>query len=124
MAAIRSICPLCNRPAKDYGHPGDHSFAGNEPACAPPDLQIRRTIRRDELRQIVPLSDSTIYRLEEQGQFPKRFNLTPCCVVWDLQEVMEWVEARRVASVQIQKTPAPDVRKRKYRPVKEVAAAA
>lgn len=123
MAAIRSICPHCNQPAKNYGHHDDHSFACDNPARAPSDLQIRRTIRREELRQIVPVSDSTIYRLEEQGDFPKRFNLTPCCVVWYLDEVTQWVEDRRAGTVQIQKTPPPDITKRKYRPVKVALAA-
>ncbi len=49
---------------------------------------LRRTIRRTELRQIVPLADSTIYEMERRGEFPQRFFLTPRCVVWDLAEVM------------------------------------
>jgi prophage regulatory protein len=48
----------------------------------------RRTIRRTELRQIVPLADSTIYEMERRGEFPLRFFLTPRCMVWDLAEVM------------------------------------
>lgn len=31
------------------------------------DLGIRRTIRRKELRQIVPLADSTIFEMEQKG---------------------------------------------------------
>ena len=57
----------------------------------------KRMIRRHELRQIVPLADTTIYEMEQRGEFPRRFALTPRCVVWDLAE---------------------DVRKRKARPVK------
>ena len=47
-------------------------------------LPFRRTIRRQELRQIVPLAETTIYEMERRGEFPRRFNLTPRCVVWDL----------------------------------------
>lgn len=43
---------------------------------------LPRTIRRHELRLIVPLADSTIYEMEKRGEFPRRFNLTPRCVVW------------------------------------------
>lgn len=50
-------------------------------------LPFRRTIRRTELRQLVPLADTTIYDMERRGEFPRRFNLTPRCVVWDLAEV-------------------------------------
>lgn len=46
----------------------------------------RRTIRRQQLREIVPLADSTIYDME-QREFPQRFYLTSRCVVWDLAEV-------------------------------------
>lgn len=79
---------------------------------------LRRTIRRAELRQIVPLADSTIYELERRGEFPQRFFLTPRCAVWDLAEVMGWLQARRQArNGVVKKAPIPDVRQRTYRPV-------
>lgn len=53
---------------------------------------LPRTIRRHELRLIVPLADSTIYKMEKRGELPRRFNLTPLCVVWDLEEVEAWLE--------------------------------
>jgi prophage regulatory protein len=66
--------------------------------AAPADPKgLRRTIRRSELRQIVPLADSTIYELERRGEFPQRFFLTARCVVWDLAEVMSWLQRRRQA---------------------------
>ncbi|WP_245863698.1 helix-turn-helix transcriptional regulator [Caulobacter mirabilis] len=52
-----------------------------------PNTQLPRFVRRAELRRIVPLADTTIYDLEGKGQFPRRFSLTPRCVVWDLNEV-------------------------------------
>jgi prophage regulatory protein len=80
----------------------------------------RRTIRRTELRRIVPLADTTIYELEQRGQFPRRFNLTARCVVWDLDEVEEWLTRRRQASdaAQLARAPTPDVRLRRTRPVR------
>ena len=79
---------------------------------------LRRTIRRSELRQIVPLADSTIYELERRGEFPQRFFLTARCVVWDLGEVLAWIESRRAAGRSgVKKAPAPDVRKRTCRPI-------
>jgi prophage regulatory protein len=79
-----------------------------------------RTVRRAELRRIVPLADTTIYELEQRGEFPQRFNLTPRCVVWDLDEVEAWLADRRRASrnAEIARPPAPDVRQRKSRPVR------
>ena len=61
----------------------------------PADVFRRRTVRRTELRKLVPLSDTTIYELEQKGEFPQRFYLTPRCVVWPLAEVLEWIDARR-----------------------------
>ena len=61
---------------------------------------LPRTIRRHELRLIVPLADSTIYEMGKRGEFPRRFNLTPRCVVWDLEEVEAWIEARKSSGTQ------------------------
>ena len=84
-------------------------------------LRYRRTVRRAELRRIVPLADTTIYELEQRGEFPRRFNLTPRCVVWDLAEVEAWIEERRRASDAslIARSPSPDVRQRRARPVRQ-----
>lgn len=81
---------------------------------------LPRTIRRHELRLIVPLADSTIYEMEKRGEFPRRFNLTPRCVVWDLEEVELWLEQRRQASLagRAKVAPGPYVGQRKTRPVK------
>lgn len=81
------------------------------------DIPIRRTIRRKQLREIVPLADSTIYEMEQRGEFPRRFALSPRCVVWDLTEVEAWLASRR--SIPIARAQSPDVRQRRSRPVRE-----
>lgn len=88
--------------------------------CSSLRMAMRRTVRRPELRMIVPLADTTIYEMEQRGEFPRRFYLTSRCVVWDLAEVEAWIEERRQASnaERIKRAPAPDVRKRRTRPVK------
>lgn len=80
----------------------------------------KRTIRRHQLREIVPLADTTIYDMEQRGEFPQRFYLTARTVVWDLGEVEAWLEQRRQASraKAIKRAPSPDVNLRKVRPVK------
>lgn len=78
---------------------------------------VRRTIKRQQLREIVPLAESTIYEMEQRGEFPRRFALTPRCVVWDLSEIEAWLTARRARP--IKRARAPDVSQRKTRPVKE-----
>lgn len=77
---------------------------------------LRRTIRRQQLREMVPLADSTIYEMEQRGEFPRRFALSPRCIVWDLAEVDAWLMARRAAP--IRRAQHPDVTKRKTRPIK------
>ena len=88
-------------------------------------LAVTRTIRRHELRQIVPLADTTIYDMEQRGEFPQRFYLTSRCVVWDLAEVEAWLEERRCASraKTVKRAPMPDVQLRKTRPIKHPARA-
>jgi prophage regulatory protein len=78
---------------------------------------LRRTIRRNELRQIVPLADSTIYELERRSEFPQRFFLTARCVVWDLAEVEAWLLSRRepAGGDAVTKAPVPDFRRRQSR---------
>jgi prophage regulatory protein len=90
------------------------------PRFQPSPSLLKRTVRRAELRRIVPLADTTIYELEQRGEFPRRFYLTARCVVWDLAEVEAWVEDRRRASDAelIRRAPSPDVRQRKTRPVR------
>src|SRR5665213_3312752 len=78
---------------------------------------IKQTIRRNQLRQLVPLADSTIYEMEQRGEFPRRFALSPRCVVWDLAEVEAWLASRR--SAPIARAQSPDVRQRRSRPVRE-----
>jgi len=81
------------------------------------DATMSRTIRRKELRNIVPLADSTIYDMEQRGEFPRRFALTPRCVVWDLSEVQAWLAARR--SKPIPRAPKPDLKQRRASLVRE-----
>ncbi|MGE5510610.1 MAG: helix-turn-helix transcriptional regulator [Bacteroidota bacterium] len=79
-----------------------------------------RTVRRRQLREMVPLADTTIYEMEQRGEFPRRFYLTRRCVVWDASGVEIWIEERRRASTAhlIELAPHPDVRKRSSRPVR------
>jgi prophage regulatory protein len=103
--------------------PGSDAYAELSQFPATKVLPFRRTVRRTELRQIVPLADTTIYDMERRGEFPRRFNLTLRCVVWDLDEVEAWIEARKQASQAGFGPPAsgPDVRLRRNRPVRKAS---
>jgi prophage regulatory protein len=97
---------------------------GHQPSCtgtpSRPREDLKRTVRRRQLREMVPLADTTIYEMEQRGEFPRRFYLTPRCVGWDASEVESWIEERRRASSAqlIKLAPCPDVRKRSSRPIR------
>lgn len=101
-------------------HPGTDGYDNLPQFPAKFPLPFRRTIRRQELRQIVPLAETTIYEMEQRGEFPRRFRLTARCVVWDLEEVEAWIEDRKQASrsTKSNTSSGPDVRLRRRRPVR------
>mgnify|MGYP001168709313 CR=1 FL=1 len=80
-------------------------------------VDARPVIRRDQLRELVPLANTTVYEMEQRGEFPKRFYLTPRCPVWDLKEVNCWLRKKREETEQMT-PPHPDVRRRRSRPVR------
>ena len=61
--------------------------------------------------QAVALSTSTIERLEREGQFPKRRQLSGQRVGWLVREVQEWAESRPVSNL----PPPPNTRAPKPR---------
>ncbi|MBN9506678.1 MAG: AlpA family phage regulatory protein [Altererythrobacter sp.] len=81
-----------------------------------PPVNYTRTIRRDQLREMVPLADSTIFAMEQRGEFPRRYALSPRTVVWDLAEVEAWLAARKANP--IERGQHADVRLRHTRPVR------
>jgi prophage regulatory protein len=51
-------------------------------------------LRFPQLRALVQLSRSTIWRLERANQFPKRRQLSPRTVAWSAAEVRLWLQSR------------------------------
>ena len=56
---------------------------------------IDRIILAPERRKLVPYSDMTIWRLERVNKFPRRIKLGANRVGWSLNEIIEWIEARK-----------------------------
>jgi prophage regulatory protein len=75
-----------------------------------------RTIRKHQLKEMVPLADSTIFEMEQRGEFPRRYALSPRTVVWDLAEVEAWLAERKAKP--IRRGQHVDVHDRRTRPVK------
>jgi prophage regulatory protein len=82
----------------------------------PDPADYTRTVRRKQLKEMVPLADSTIFEMEQRGEFPRRYALTSRTVVWNLAEVEAWLAQRKAKP--IFRDPTVDVRKRRTRPVK------
>ena len=53
-----------------------------------------RLIRSPELVKKVGLSRVTIWRMERNGQFPRRRRIGPGSVGWLEREVDEWIDSR------------------------------
>lgn len=61
------------------------------------DLNGKTLINRRHLLAMIPLSERTIYNLEQRGDFPRRIPLTARNVAWDLAEVEDWIERRKTS---------------------------
>lgn len=51
-------------------------------------------VLKPELHQLVPLSDTTVWRLERAGNFPRRLVLGKKRVAWARSEVNAWLAER------------------------------
>lgn len=59
--------------------------------------KVKRALGKKELLAIVPLSLSTIYRLEKKGVFPLRWHITDGRCVWNADEVERWLDERQAS---------------------------
>lgn len=56
---------------------------------------MKGAIRKEQLLDMVPVSEFTINKLEAAGEFPKRFLLTSRAVAWNRDEVEAWLDNRQ-----------------------------
>jgi len=56
----------------------------------------------DEVRELVRLSEPTIYRLRRKGKFPAPIILGEKRIAYRRSEVMSWLEARTRASYSVE----------------------
>lgn len=76
---------------------------------------------KKKLLEVVPLSWSTIERLEAAGDFPKRWYITDRRCAWTQEEVEQWLDKRKAESPEVYTGKKPTVELRKYRPVSSAA---
>lgn len=54
-------------------------------------------LRFPEVKGVTGLSRSTIWRMEANGSFPKRYQLSTNSVGWKSSEISLWLESRAAA---------------------------
>ena len=78
---------------------------------------MKRAIGKKELMNMVPLSWSTIGRLEAAGKFPKRWYITDRRCAWTGDEIERWLDERQANSPAEFAGKKPPLEQRVYRPV-------
>lgn len=64
-------------------------------------MTSKTLINRKKLLSMIPLSERTIFNMEQRGEFPRRIALTSRNVAWELEEVEAWIEARKSSGIQV-----------------------
>ena len=62
-------------------------------------MKTKVLINRKTLLAMIPLSQRTIYNLEQRGDFPRRIALTSRNVAWDLSEIEAWIEIKKRSNI-------------------------
>lgn len=82
---------------------------------------MKGALGKKELLAVVPLSMSTIDRLESAGEFPKRWYITDKRCAWNAEELENWLDERQATSPAEFTGKKPPVDQRVYRPVSNAA---
>ena len=56
--------------------------------------EFDRLVRMKELKQLIGLSNASIYRHIKNGTFPKQIQLSQSCVAWRLSAIEKWIEEK------------------------------
>ena len=56
-----------------------------------------RLLRRREVEQITGMGHSSIYRLMQDGVFPRPVRVGPAAVRWRCSDITGWLESRPIA---------------------------
>jgi len=83
---------------------------------------MKNALSKKQVLEMVPLSWSTIDRLEQAGEFPPRFYITDRRCAWNGDQIEEWLDKRQANSPAEFTGKKPPVEQRVFRPVSSVAA--
>lgn len=60
-------------------------------------LTAERLLRRAQVEQMTGLPRASIYRIMEEGKFPRPVRLTARAVAWRATDVQKWIASRPIA---------------------------
>ena len=60
------------------------------------DLRRLQLISRQQLLELLTISESTLWRWQQKKDFPRQIFLGPKRVAWRLVEVERWIEAKSI----------------------------
>ena len=60
-----------------------------------------RLLRRRQVEEITGLSRSSIYRLMQDGDFPRPVRVGPAAVRWRTSDITVWLESRPLATSEL-----------------------
>ncbi len=60
-----------------------------------------RLLRRREVEKISGMSRSSIYRLMQEGDFPRPVRVGPAAVRWKASDIVAWIESRPLATSEL-----------------------
>ena len=66
-----------------------------------------RLLRRREVERITGMSRSSIYRLMQEGEFPRPVRVGPAAVRWKSSDITAWIESRPVATGEFSHSKSP-----------------
>ena len=56
-----------------------------------------RLLKRRQVEEITGMSRSSIYRMMQDGEFPRPVRIGPAAVRWKASDITAWMESRPVA---------------------------
>lgn len=71
-----------------------------------PQVKRDRLLRLPDVEAATGLKKSSIYLLQQRGEFPRCVQVTPRCVAWAESAVLQWIQDRIAAASAASAAPA------------------
>ncbi|MFM0695647.1 AlpA family phage regulatory protein [Paraburkholderia graminis] len=60
--------------------------------CTPNDLPKAGLVRRSQFKGVIPLGDTTIWKMVREGRFPQPIRVSANLRLWRAEELHEWMQ--------------------------------